>query len=91
MRTYTISTKHIICPVWNIEVALSGKYFFKDVPGEEHIGHFAGSSCPIVENSRLPEHKQDKELSWYPSCKNYPCEYLNHFKDTIDVRDGYLQ
>ena len=83
MKKYTLSYKHIICPIWNCEVTLSAKYYLDE--SNEHIGEFTYAECPIVENSKLPERKQDKRLSCYPSCRIYPYDELSSFSSKINI------
>lgn len=85
----TIICKNVLCPKWGIRVPLSGKYSFSDTPGEEYIAHFMFSTCPIVENSCLPLHKQAKEYKLMLCPEYRSCELLNNFPTQIDVRKGY--
>ena len=87
----TTSHKCVICPTWNKEVYLCGKYLFSEEKGHEHEAKFLYATCPIVENLRLPHSKRDKKYEYFPFCKHQPCELLEDFKPVIDVRDGYSQ
>ena len=85
----TICLKHIICPTWDIDLYLEGKYLFEENSTRAHL---ISTKCPIIENNKLPLHKRDKEFSLYPFCKQYPCRYLSEFKESIDITiDGYSQ
>lgn len=86
MRYYTILHKPIECPFWKCEIILQGKYYYLEDEGHEYEARFSSAKCPIIENIRLPEHKQDKELSYYPFCRIHPCEALYNFEPLIDVR-----
>ncbi len=83
MKKYTIDYKHIKCPAWDCEVTLSAKYYLDE--NDKSKAHLAYAECPIVENSKLPEKKQNKQLSYYPSCRIYPCKEISNFASTIEI------
>ena len=87
----TISHKCVICPTWNEEVCLCGKYLFSEEKGHEYEAKFLYATCPIVENLRLPYSKRDKKYAYFPFCNHQPCELLDDFKPIIEVRKGYSQ
>lgn len=90
MTYYTIVHKTVTCPHWKEEVTLNGKYRLADDTDKATFSH---SICPIVENSKLPLHKQDPEfkLMRCPNDDNR-CELLDRFKKIINIRtDGYSQ
>lgn len=89
MQYYTLVSKSIHCPFWNIDLAITGKYRYTDKPYE---AKFINGICPIIENNKLSAHKRDKELVLYAFCDYYTCEELNSFKPTIDItKDDYSQ
>ncbi len=89
MMYYTTTGKTVLCPVWNVEVTLNGKYIFCD-DSNPYIAKFSNATCPIVENSKLPLYKQDK--SYKAMFCHKQCELLYDFFPTIDTRkDSYSQ
>lgn len=84
---YTISHKYVYCPVAGKEICLSGKYHFSD--NEQNIANFVRSTCPIIENSKLPHSKQSNEFLDMHCLK--PCNCLKEFEEHIDTRNGYYQ
>lgn len=90
MTYYTLVGKTVTCPHWKEKITLSGKYRLVD---DTYEAVFLHSTCPIVENSNLPLHKQVPELKLM-RCPNDDdrCELLNQFKKNINIRtDGYSQ
>jgi hypothetical protein len=82
MQYYTLVSKTIHCPFWDIDLSISGKY---RLIGDTGKANFQVGVCPIIENNKLPEHKRKRELVLYAFCKNHPCEELNSFNSTIDL------
>lgn len=77
MTTYTIFSKSIICPFWDAKISLSAKYRYNSEPKPHYS--FMYSYCPILENNRVPYHKQNKKLSPYNNCISCHCESLDSF------------
>jgi len=92
MVSYTTVGKQHICPMWNIKLTITGKYYFFD-DNNPYIAKYVSCKCPILENLKLPTHKQSEEYSLFRFCK-LEQECLNNveFKPNIDIRkDGYSQ
>lgn len=85
----TYVSKGIICPRFKCPVFLRGRYLFTESPNE---AIFLSAKCDIVENSRLPRQKQDKNLGLF-FCENlHDCKELRNFKEVIDInKDGHSQ
>ncbi len=65
---YTLVHKKYHCPMWDIDICIEGKYHFID-DKTPHIAKFGSCKCPIIENLKLPAHKQDKTLSLFRFCR----------------------
>ncbi len=91
MSFTTTSRKTVICPTWNEEISLCGKYLLSEEKGHEHEAKFLYATCPIMENIRLPHAKRDPKYKYFPFCNHQPCELLDDFKPVIDLREGYSQ
>ncbi len=78
---YTISHKYVYCPIAGKEICLSGKYQFSD--NEKDIAHFVSSTCPIIENSKLPHNKQSNEFLDMHCQKQ--CNHLNNFEKYLNL------
>ncbi len=90
MFFYTTVGKTVTCSHWNKTITLSGKY---RLSGNSDEAKFLHSTCPIVENSKLPLHSQitELELMRCPNESNH-CELLDQFKKNINLNiDGYSQ
>jgi hypothetical protein len=87
--TLTTCGKTIKCPYWDEIITLTGYYKIQDSSTEIT---FQRSTCPIIENSRLPMNKQSKNYVLMRCPYPTGCHYLNEFKQTVnpDV-DGYSQ
>lgn len=85
----TIICRNGICPKWKVAVSISGKYRLSENPGEEYIGRYMLAQCPIVENSRLPLHKQDPKYKLMRCSDESTCPLMNGFPERVDVRNGY--
>lgn len=92
MINYTLIGKSHKCPMWGITVHLSAKYRFFD-DDNPYIAKYAYCTCPIIENLKLPIHKQNKEFGLFRFCRmEQQCLHSVEFKPQIDVRkDGYSQ
>ncbi|OPD28822.1 hypothetical protein AL713_17545 [Clostridium botulinum] len=82
MPYYTLVSKKIHCPFWNIDLSVSGKY---KLIGDTSKAQFQYGICPIIENNNLPEYKRNRKLVLYAFCKKHPCNELNSFESTIDL------
>lgn len=89
MAMITIIHKSVLCPKWKIKVLLSGKYVFSEKPDEEHIARFMYAICPIIENGRLPLHKQKPEYKLMRCFEEEQCSLLEDFPAMVDVHNGY--
>lgn len=89
MAMVTIIYKTVLCPKWKVQIQLSGKYIFSEKPNEEHLAHFMYATCPIVENGRLPLHKQKREYKLMYCAEENQCVALKGFPEKTDVRNGY--
>ncbi len=87
----TTSHKTVICPTWNEEVSLCGKYLLSEEKGHSYEGKFLSATCPIIENLRLPARKRDDKYKYFPFCNHQPCELLEDFKPIIDTRYDHVQ
>lgn len=87
MSTFTTIGKTVICPCFNEEVTLTGKYYFTDNPSNPYEVKFHYATCPIVENSKLPYYEQDENYK-YLHCKNNDehCKFLSDFPDYISLK-----
>ena len=85
----TFIGKTIVCPKWNIRITLDGKYKFTENPENPSEVSFMFATCPIVENSRLPLHKQKSEYKLMCCPDHQNCMYLNEFPAYYDVSKGY--
>lgn len=83
MQYYTLKTKTIHCPFWDIDIAISGKYRLIN----DDKARFQFGICPIIENNKLPEHKRKRELVLYAFCKDYPCNELCSFEEYINLHE----
>lgn len=83
MPYYTLVSKKIHCSFWNIDLSVSGKY---KLIGDTYKAEFQFGICPIIENNNLPEYKRNRKLALYAFCKEYPCNELNSFEPTIDLK-----
>lgn len=92
MTTYTTVGKLHTCPMWNISLTITGKYYFFD-EDNPYIAKYVSCKCPILENLRRPVHEQNKEYSLFRFCKmEQECLHNIEFKAQIDIRkDGYSQ
>lgn len=91
MTYYTTIHRKCRCPLWLENISIEAKYYFLD-DTQEYLAKFSRATCPIVENLRLPLHKQNKEFSFFRYCNVDDCPCLKGFKANIDVRkDGYSQ
>lgn len=86
----TIVSKSGICPKWKVQVSVAGKYAFSENLGEEHLARFMYATCPIVENSRLPLHKQDPKYKLMRCSDESSCPLMEGFPGCVDVRNGYI-
>lgn len=91
MKFTTISSKHVVCPLWKEEIYLCGKYLLSEEEGHQYEAKFLSATCPIVENLKLPKSKQDQKYDAFRFCNLESCELLNNFEPIIDVRKGYSQ
>lgn len=89
---YTLVHKSHHCPMWNIDLMVAGKYRFFDEENP-YIGKYASCTCPILENLKLPIHKQNKEYGLYRFCKMHTeCLRSIEFKPIVDFeKEGYVQ
>lgn len=80
MPLSTTISKTVKCPVYEINVTLSGKYYFSDNPDNPYEVHFSHATCPIIENAKLPIYEQKDEYK-YTKCthQNKRCELLDDF------------
>ena len=85
----TTCGKTIKCPYWNETVTLTGYYKIQDSTPELI---FHRSTCPIIENSKLPVNQQNKNYLLMRCPYQIGCHFLNEFKEVVipDV-DGYSQ
>lgn len=92
MTYYTTVGKSYFCPMWKIKITITGNYYFFD-EDNPYLAKYVSCKCPILENLKLPIHKQNKEYSLYRFCKmENECLHKISFKRQIDVReDGYSQ
>ncbi len=79
----TVGKKHY-CKMWNIDITLTAKYYFFD-ESNPFIGKYVGCTCPILENLRLPPHKQNPNFSLYRFCNNDDCLVSVECEPTIDI------
>jgi len=92
LQYYTYCNKFAHCPKWDIDISLRGKYRFSDNPETPNTATFLYATCPIVENSKLPIHKQEPELKLMRCPESDSCQFLQEFKPVIDIdKDGYSQ
>lgn len=85
----TTSSKTIICPKFNESLTLTGKY---KLITDSYDATFMYATCPIVENSKLPYNKQNKDFALLYCNDSQNCSFLNDFKEKINIRtDGYSQ
>ena len=85
----TISTKSVICPKYNESLLLSGKY---KLTQDSYEATFMYATCPVVENCKLPYHKQNKDLALLYCNDSLNCSLLKDFKAKINISiDGYSQ
>lgn len=91
MSFTTISTKRVICPLWNEEISLRGKYLLSEEAGHQYEAKFLSVTCPIVENLSLPQRKRNKDFDLFRYCDRHPCEAMKGFKPIIDVRKDQVQ
>lgn len=91
MSFTTISTKRVICPLWNEEISLRGKYLLSEEAGHQYEAKLLFVTCPIVENLRRPISKRNKDFDLFRYCDLNPCEAMNDFKSIIDTRKHHSQ
>lgn len=91
MSHTTLSRKTVVCPMWDEEITLCGKYLISEEKGHEYEAHFLYATCPVIENLRLPRAKKDPKYECFPFCHHQPCELLEDFKPVLDLRKGYSQ
>lgn len=85
----TIVNKTVNCSKFRDPITLSAKYKYINDTFE---ATFMYASCPIVENKKLPEHKQNRELIFHYCFDSENCEFLKSFKSRINIKiDGYSQ
>ena len=85
MVRYIEIPKSVHCPKWKIDICLYGKYYLSDNM-DSGVGKFKSASCPIVENSKLPLHKQEKEYKLFRCLEYLQCELLKDFPEEINVQ-----
>lgn len=86
---YTTCGKTVICPYWGEEITLTGYYRIHD---DSNNITFLRSTCPIIENDKLPYNKQKKEYKLMRCPYDNGCKYLSEFKPTVNPHvDGYSQ
>lgn len=83
MQYYTLKSKTIHCPFWDVDISISAKYRLVD----NDKAQFQYGICPIIENNKLPEHKRNHELILYAFCKDHPCNELSSFAEYINLHE----
>ncbi len=92
MVYYTTVGKYHFCPMWKVDLTITGKYYFFD-EDKPYIAKYVSCTCPILENLKLPPQKQNKQYGLFRFCKmQKECLHSIEFKPEIDVsKDGYSQ
>ena len=86
---YTIVHKKHYCPMWKIDVSIAGKYHYFDETNP-YKARYINCKCPILENLKLPTHKQLKEYGLFKFCKlEQECLSSIEFAPEIDTRLNY--
>ena len=83
MVRYIEIPKPVHCPKWEIDICLLGKYYLSD-DVDSSVGKFKSASCPIVENSKLPLHKQETEYKLLRCLEYLQCPLLKDFSEEIN-------
>lgn len=79
MFTTILEINNGICPLWNVDVSVSGWY------GEKEKGtwHFLRAECPIIQNSKLPVWEQEQRYKLM-SCKDkFSCPLYTEFQPKV--------
>ena len=85
MVRYIEIPKSLHCPKWGIDICLLGKYYLSD-DMDSSTGKFKSASCPIVENSKLPLHKQVAEYKLFRCLEYLQCPLLKAFPEEINTQ-----
>lgn len=86
--TVTTCGKNIVCPYWEEKITLTGYY---KVQNSNEL-NFYRSTCPIIENSKLPISKQEKRYELMRCPYDRGCHFLDEFKPVVNLEtDGYSQ
>lgn len=73
-----------LCPCWGAEIKVSGHYEYPS--SEVGKAELCAYSCPIVNNTMLPEGKKDPRYAEYRFCDMADtCQLLKSFGQVVDV------
>lgn len=67
------------CPLWAVDVSVCGWY--RETEGG--IWQFLRAECPIIENAKLPLHKQDPRYKLMFCKDKFSCPLYSQFQPKI--------
>ncbi len=67
------------CPLWNVDVSVSGWYGEK----EPDKWSFLRAECPIIQNSKLPLWKQEQRYKLMFCKDKFSCPLYTQFQPSI--------
>lgn len=86
MAYFTTHGKLVHCVRWDMNITLSGKYYFFD-ESKPYSARFVSATCPVAQNCSIPMNDQT-EYKGMRCQYSGECELLYDFPKTIDVRNG---
>lgn len=86
MQYYTYIRKLVHCPIWNVDVTLSAKYFMSANDDTPYKANFAFAECPIYQNGQKHVYDQEPALKLMYCPDKDACKLLREFPREVDVR-----
>lgn len=83
---WTTLSKKYHCPVLDLDIYLTGKYYFCDTPENPFRIIFSSATCPIIENMQKKAYDQDEEFKYLICRSSGQCVGLNSFPAVADSR-----
>lgn len=83
-KIHTSMSSQGVCPRWGVEIQVGGHYEYPGRDGDH--AELCAYSCPIVNNTMLPEGKKDARFAGYGFCdKANSCALLHSFPEAVEV------
>lgn len=83
-KIHTSMSSQGICPRWGVEIQVGGHYEYPGRDGDH--AELCAYSCPIVNNTMLPEGKKDPRFAEYGFCdRAAECSLLRSFPAAVEV------